>query len=57
MYITMYSSDPEVAAKVEIPSVYVTMADGAVLLDAGQIDVEVSLVLVFILCLRRQRGV
>lgn len=40
MYITMYSSDPEIAAKVEIPSVYVTMADGAVLLDAGQIDVE-----------------
>lgn len=46
LYITMYSSDSELAAKVEIPSVYVTMADGELLLDAGNIDLEVSLVLV-----------
>lgn len=43
MYITMYSSDPEIAAKVEIPSVYVTMADGEMLVVAGQMDLDVSL--------------
>ena len=47
----MYSSNPELAAKVEIPSVYVTMADGAVLLDAGNIDLEVSSLVIFV-CLR-----
>ena len=31
------------AAKVEIPSVYVTMQDGEMLLDAGEVDLEVSL--------------
>lgn len=39
----MYSSDPAVAAQVSIPSVYVTMEDGEMLLDAGQVDLEVSL--------------
>lgn len=42
MYITMYSSDVEAADKVTIPSVYVTMKDGQALLDAGEVDVEVS---------------
>lgn len=42
MYITMYSSDPETSDKVDIPSVYVTMKDGQALLEAGEVDVEVT---------------
>lgn len=38
----MYSSDAETAGKIDIPSVYVTMKDGQALLDAGEVNIEVS---------------
>lgn len=41
MYITMAGSDRETVSEVDIPSVYVTMADGRALLEAGEIDVKV----------------
>lgn len=45
MYITMYGSDDGTSDNVAIPSVYVTMAGGKELLEAGEIDVEVRAVL------------
>lgn len=41
MYITMYSSDKNIANQVVIPSVYVTIADGKTLQEAGVVDVQV----------------
>lgn len=42
VYITMYGSDADTAEQVDIPSVYVTMADGKALLDAGEVNVQVG---------------
>lgn len=45
MYITMFSSDENIAKQVAIPSVYVTIADGKTLQEAGEVDVQVRAVL------------
>lgn len=42
MYINMESSEKEVADKIAIPAVYVTIADGQKLWNAGEVNVEVS---------------
>lgn len=43
IYITMWGSGKEIAGKVSIPSVYVTMADGQKIKDAGEVNVEVCI--------------